>query len=154
MGASVFWKDWKNARAKRNDMNKKGISPTIAAVILIAVTVAISLAVAAWTGALTFLYMKTEELTIINVSYQGTSGVADNHIVVTLQNTGTTDATLTQAKVSGHVVDKTIDFVDVTISKGEIQTITLNNVGWHSGYPYSIELISSKGNKFPTIETA
>ena len=135
-------------------MNKKGMSPTTAVVILIAVTVAITLAVAAWAGALTFLYMKTEELTIIGVSYQGTSRVADNQIVVTLQNTGTADVTLTQAQVNGYDVAKTIDLLNVTISRGETQTITLNNVGWHSGYPYRIELQSSKGNKFPTIDTA
>ncbi|MEA2089743.1 MAG: archaellin/type IV pilin N-terminal domain-containing protein, partial [Thermoproteota archaeon] len=49
---------------------KKGLSPVIAAIILIAVTVAVSIAVAAWMGALTFTFMKTEELKITGIVWK------------------------------------------------------------------------------------
>jgi flagellin-like protein len=44
--------------------SKKALSPVVASIILIAVTVAVSLAVAIWMGSLTGGYMKTEELQI------------------------------------------------------------------------------------------
>jgi flagellin-like protein len=44
--------------------SKKALSPVVASIILIAVTVAVSIAVAAWMGALTFTFMKTEELKV------------------------------------------------------------------------------------------
>ncbi|NIQ04873.1 MAG: hypothetical protein GWO20_03795, partial [Candidatus Korarchaeota archaeon] len=45
---------------KRIWKGKKALSPVVAAIILIAVTVAVSIAVAAWMGALTFTFMGTE----------------------------------------------------------------------------------------------
>ena len=48
---------------------RKGLSPVVAAIILIAVTVAVSIAVAAWMGSLTVGFMETEELNIIGVTY-------------------------------------------------------------------------------------
>ena len=42
--------------------NVKALSPVVASIILIAVTVAVSIAVAAWMGALTFTFMRPQEL--------------------------------------------------------------------------------------------
>jgi len=134
--------------------SRKALSPVVAAIILIAVTVAVSIAVAAWMGALTFTFMKTEQLSFTAVTFSGTTGNSTNSIVLTLQNTGTSDVTLTDARVTGYLVDKTIDFTDVTISKGASGTVTLSNVGWYTGKAYNIELHSSTGNKFPWTETA
>jgi flagellin-like protein len=39
--------------------NRKALSPVVASIILIAVTVAVSIAVAAWMGALTIGFMGT-----------------------------------------------------------------------------------------------
>jgi hypothetical protein len=70
--------------------------------------------------------------------------------VVRIQNSGAEDVTLLKARVTGHDVDKIIDFSDITIDGGENYSLTLSNVGWHSGYQYQIEFLSSRGNKFPT----
>jgi hypothetical protein len=131
-------------------MNNKGMSVTIAAVMLVGVTVALTLAVAGWVGALSFGWMETESLVITDVSYQGTPGASDNQIAVRIQNSGAEDVTLLKARVTGHDVDKIIDFSDITIDGGENYSLTLGNVGWHSGYQYQIEVLSSRGNKFPT----
>ncbi len=52
-------------------MNKsrKALSPVVASIILIAVTVAVSIAVAAWMGALTFNFMATEQVNITNLQF-------------------------------------------------------------------------------------
>jgi len=134
--------------------SRKALSPVVAAIILIAVTVAVSIAVAAWMGALTFTFMKTEQLSYSQVKFVGTSGDAANYINVTVQNTGTSDVTLVDARVTGYGIDKTIDFTDVLVKKGDVATIKLSNVGWTSGKAYDIELHSTTNTKFPTRETA
>jgi hypothetical protein len=51
-------------------MNNKGMSVTIAAVMLVGVTVALTLAVTNWVVALSFRWMETESLVITDVPYQ------------------------------------------------------------------------------------
>jgi len=135
--------------------SRKALSPVVAAIILIAVTVAVSIAVAAWMGALTFTFMKTEQLKYTNIKFGGVSGNSTNYINLTVQNTGTSDMVVTEAKITGYGISGTIiDFTDVPVAKGASASIQLTNVGWTNGYPYDIELHSSNGNKFPTTENA
>ncbi len=138
----------------RKCMNNLGMSVTIAAVILIGVTVAVTLAVSGWVGALTFQQMETEELVITKVVSQGTSGALDNQIIVIIQNSGAEDVTLLKAKVTGYNVDKIIDFLDITVGGGELINLNLSDVGWNSGYTYQVELLTSRGNKFSAIGSA
>ena len=49
-----------------NRQNRKALSPVIASIILITITVAVSIAVAAWMGTLTVGFMSTEEVSITN----------------------------------------------------------------------------------------
>jgi hypothetical protein len=129
-------------------MNNKGMTVTIAAVMLVGITVALTLAVAYWVGSLSFRWMETESLVITDVFYHGISGDSDNQIVARIQNSGAEAVTLLKARVSGHDVDKIIDFSDITIDGGENYSLTLGNVGWHSGYQYRVEVLSSRGNTF------
>jgi len=135
-------------------MNSKGMSVTIAAVILVGITVAITIAVAAWVGALASQRMETEELVITDVACQGTSGALDNQIAVSIQNAGAQDVTLLKARVTGYNVDKIIDFLDISFGGGETCHLTLSDVGWHSGYTYQVEILTSRGNKFSAIGSA
>ena len=133
--------------------SKKALSPVVAAIILIAVTVAVSIAVAAWMGALTFTFMKTEQISYTEVDF----GTDNSTIAVTVENTGTTDVTITKASVTGYGVDQTITVSDGTVGKGASKTITLtltDGEQWSTGRAYDIELLTSQGNKFTTRETA
>ena len=76
--------------------SKKALSPVVASIILIAVTVAVSIAVAAWMGALTFTFMGTEELTISELAW----GNANTNFTLTIDNSGTKDVTITQIQVN------------------------------------------------------
>ncbi len=58
----------KNTKMKRLLKNKKALSPVVAAIILIAVTVAVSIAVAAWMGNMTFQFMDNRRMKITNVA--------------------------------------------------------------------------------------
>ena len=132
--------------------SKKALSPVVASIILIAVTVAVSIAVAAWMGALTFTFMRTEQYNIVSITFSGTSGASNNSIILKIQNTGSSSFTIdTSAKVNG--VAKTLAS-QVTIDAGATQDVTIPNVGWSNGNQYNIELITTQGTKITYIATA
>jgi len=129
----------------------------VAAIILIAVTVAVSIAVAAWMGALTFTFMATEELEVQGAAFNGVSGSSTNNtIVITAQNTGSSDLTVDKYKMG---VDETQhDITDVDVAQGASTTVTLttgtDGEAWTTGTTYDIYLITSSGKQFPYRATA
>jgi len=124
--------------------SKKALSPVVAAIILIAVTVAVSIAVAAWMGALTFGFMGNAEQLEVGTPWGWTS----NSVKVTVTNSGGSSVTVTKARVNGTE----IDFDDVTIAPGESHTFTLTISGWSfkENYSYTITFLTSSGKEFPT----
>jgi flagellin-like protein len=135
---------------KRLLKSRKALSPVVAAIILIAVTVAVSIAVAAWMGALTFTFMQTEQVSITNMAFGGTSGNATNTIVLTVKNTGASKTTITQATLNNEVA--TITPSSVTLEAGATGTITLTNADWVSGNTYRVVLQSSTGTNVASYE--
>ena len=124
---------------------KKALSPVVASIILIAVTVAVSIAVAAWMGALTIGFMGSSSITITNVSFGGNSGVANNTIVLTLKNTGTKQVTIATVKVNNYVKSFTGDTTLDSGATGKTITIYMGTGSWSNGNPYKIELYDSSG---------
>ncbi len=118
--------------------SKKALSPVVAAIILIAVTVAVSIAVAAWMGSMTFTFMETEELRITTVDFTS-SGIA-----VYFQNTGSTDMVITTSVVNGQTISNALSVPVLAGAAGS----TVVDAPTTAGSAYTIELISSKGNKF------
>jgi len=127
--------------------SKKALSPVVAAIILIAVTVAVSIAVAAWMGALTFGFMSgSEQVKIISVQFAGTT---NKNITVTVQNTGTSTVVITSAKVN----DQVIDITDVSLDAGSQTSITFDYT-WSPGTSYNVGVITKAGNTFTYYATA
>jgi flagellin-like protein len=122
--------------------SRKALSPVVASIILIAVTVAVSIAVAAWMGALTFNFMATEQGQIWNLQF--TAG-APGTVLVTFNNTGTTPITLNQAWVNG--VQQTVGALPYTVTANNGTQITIS-MTIISGASYEVKLTSSKGNTF------
>jgi flagellin-like protein len=123
---------------KKFRRSKKALSPVVASIILIAVTVAVSIAVAAWMGALTIGFMGTEQLSITSVQFpSGTS------IQVIANNTGTTSVTINEFWVSN--VKQTYTPQTVQSNAGVSATVTYASI---SGNNYQIKLVSSKGTTF------
>ena len=119
------------------------MSPVVAAIILMAVTVVLSVAVAAWTGALTFGYMETESLQIQGCSFQsgGTRGVN-----MTVHNDGTSSTTVSRFKI-GNTANST-EIADVYLARGGTVEIFLP-FNWSSGVKYDIFIITATGKQFP-----
>ena len=127
---------------------KKALSPVVAAIILIAVTVAVSIAVAAWMGALTFTFMGTEQLEIQGCTFnEGTP----NSVTLAAQNTGTADLTVNKYKIGVSGVPTALTAVDVDQGTSANVDVPLD---WTSGRTYDIYLITSTGKQFPYRATA
>jgi len=137
--------------------NKKALSPVIAAIILIAVTVAVSIAVAAWMGALTFTFMKTEELAITAMTFSGTSGSANNTIVLTVKNTGTSAVTVSAVYINDASKSFTTSgsFTSSNqLAAGASGTITvyMGSEYWSTGNKYRVVIQSSTGKNVASYE--
>jgi flagellin-like protein len=129
---------------KKFRRSKRALSPVVASIILIAVTVAVSIAVAAWMGALTVGFMGSSSITITNVDFQGTSASATNDILITLKNTGTKVVVINTVKVNdatANVPLSTWTGTNSTIAVGEdSKNFTITDIGWVAGNPYKFEL--------------
>jgi flagellin-like protein len=125
--------------------NSKALSPVVASIILIAVTVAVSVVVAAWMGGTTIGLMGTaEQISITNIAFPDAT-----RIEVLVQNAGGQQGTITSAFING--VAQTIDSPGtVGIAKSD-QTIILwdsDDNGTYTltpGSSYIVKLITSQG---------
>ena len=142
--------------------NAKALSPVIATIILIAVTVAVSVVVAAWMGALTIGFMgNSEQASITNtvLSNPGTGCEA----VVTVQNTGSatvniasatidgTGATLVSAVQTGTGTNVALVNGQVPVTKGGSVDITITGLtAFVDSAQYTIKLQTAKGNALTT----
>jgi flagellin-like protein len=130
---------------KRLWRSRKALSPVVAAIILIAVTVAVSIAVAAWMGALTFTWMGYEDIEITSCTWTW-----PNNITITVQNTGTKDVTINNLKInhlgiSNTDVDPEPPFVYHTTDDPLPLIITY---GYTNGSSYDIAVVTSSGHEF------
>ncbi len=90
--------------------NSKALSPVVASIILIAVTVAVSVVVAAWMGGMTIGLMGNAEQVSSNkrcFNQCSTNGTA----VVTVQNTGSASVTIASATIrsTATIMDHSAD---------------------------------------------
>jgi flagellin-like protein len=115
--------------------SKKALSPVVASIILIAVTVAVSIAVAAWMGALSIGFMGSSSVTITDVSFETPANVT-----LFVKNTGTKTVTIATAKInSGSPIT-----VGVSLNPGDTANIPLN-LNWTAGNPYKFDLYDGSG---------
>jgi len=138
---------------KRFRRSKKALSPVVASIILIAVTVAVSIAVAAWMGALTVGFMGTEQLQITSATL--TAGPGTGQAVLAISNTGTASATINQIWLGNvQLTSPTYGIAysmagnSSTLAPNAQGTITLTNLTLASGNNYQFKLVTSKGNGY------
>jgi flagellin-like protein len=140
--------------------NSKALSPVVASIILIAVTVAVSVVVAAWMGGMTIGLMgSTEQVSITNVQFMtagstyGTSPLTADTIIVQLQNSGGSGSTvINTAYVNGANYTITATTIQhntsgtLLISVGPANTL-------QSGTSYNIKLVTAKGTQVSSTST-
>ena len=151
-------KNNKYIRKIRHDA--KALSPVVASIILIAVTVAVSIAVAAWMGGMTVGFMGSSSVTVTNVAFT-TDTV--NVIDLALKNTGTKTVTIAAIRVNNNLVDIGTDmYFNQTSTAGGIaslsagETATLRIAGefgaWIAGNPYKIDLYDGSNQVVGSVQ--
>ena len=125
----------------------------IAAIILIAVTVAVSIAVAAWMGALSFTFMATEQISFTGIDWYE-DGVSGNITLCNLKvkNSGTSILTIETVKVNnvevtGWALTSTVTLdpnMDVTLDIPPPGTATY----YARGGNYAFTVVTAKNNAF------
>ena len=126
-----------------NTRSRKALSPVVASIILIAVTVAVSIAVAAWMGALSFNFMNTEQLSITNAVLNPAAGTID----LTVSNSGSTNVELSAAYVNSVAVSA-VGWKQTISANSNDAVDQLTGLTLASGSTYQIKLMSTKGNSF------
>ncbi|MCW4003008.1 MAG: hypothetical protein NWE95_03730 [Candidatus Bathyarchaeota archaeon] len=120
----------------------KALSPVVASIILIAVTVAVSVVVAAWMGGMTIGLMgSAEQVSITNIAFDGTADTMD----VMVTNSGGTTVTITSAFINGVAADIDEDNSDTTLLKSTTGNVILLDCDLSPGTAYTVKLITEKG---------
>ena len=127
---------------------KKALSPVVASIILIAVTVAVSIAVAAWMGALTFTFMGTEQLTIPKITWAWNSDPDSRTFTIYVNNTGTKDLTINQVLVNYATTLVTQPTSLPYILKATYSVTLIVTYPYTNGTNYDISVVTSSGYKF------
>ncbi|MEM3673350.1 MAG: archaellin/type IV pilin N-terminal domain-containing protein [Candidatus Bathyarchaeia archaeon] len=128
--------------------SKKALSPVVASIILIAVTVAVSIAVAAWMGALSFMFMGGAEQLEVGTPW----GWKYNSVNVTVANAGGSTVIIARARVNNTEIDISPD-IQLAPKASQTLTITLPaGTGWNftSNYQYTIVIITNNNKEFTT----
>jgi len=128
---------------------RKALSPVVAAIILIAVTVAVSIAVAAWMGALTFSFMGgTETIDLKHVKWSTTYNASDkSYFIVEFKNTGTSTVTIDRVTVNGVSKPTNATTVPESVPAANTRYYKVTYT-WTDGDNYDIAVVTAKGNAF------
>jgi flagellin-like protein len=125
--------------------NAKALSPVVASIILIAVTVAVSIAVAAWMGALTVGFMDTEQVAYSAVTFDTTS----NTVAFDLKNTGTSPLVISYIYVNGAASSGTPTLPATLEANDDATSFNVTvSAGVVAGGNYEIKVVTSKNNPF------
>ncbi len=144
--------------SRRLCANKRGISPVVATVILVAVTIVVAVAVAYWMGGIAGLYTRYEKLEITSI-YAGATTDGWN-ITVHVKNTGSADATIDNVLLNGkpyNTLSANLSIsppIPLTVGSNATIVISIPNRGpFASGVSVEVRLHSAGGQEYPKTVT-
>lgn len=142
----------------KNLRNKKGISPVVATVILVAVTIVVAVAVSYWMGGIAGLYTKFERVEIVSAYPSAwTNGTAGWTVTINLKNSGSADASITGILINGKPTSEyganvTSTTLPVPIKAGQSAALSLDlkqGGAFTSGTTIEIKMHSANGQDYP-----
>jgi len=144
--------------------SRKGISPVIATVILVAVAITVSVSVAYWMGGISSMYTRLEKIEVSSAiatkNVDGTYTVA-----LAVKNTGSADATIDNVMINGKLLSQfspapTAVFVPASgaVVSGGTATVTVTipanaTAPFTSGTTLEVKLHTSAGKDYPQMVT-
>jgi flagellin-like protein len=117
----------------------KAISPILATVILIAVTLVIAIGVIGWIMGIWGTFGATETLQVFP-----DSSISGGTLSLHIKNTGTASAVIYKIEVVGLATPST----EVTVSPGQEITITATITGAVAGATYQVKIYTRSGNVY------
>jgi flagellin-like protein len=146
--------------SRRLCADKRGISPVVATVILVAVTIVVAVAVAYWMGGIAGLYTRYEKLEISSIYAEYGADSKNWTITVTVKNTGSADATIDNVLLNGKpygTVNATLNVtlpVSLTVGSETAIEITISSGGsFASGVSVEVRLHTAGGQEYPKTVT-
>jgi len=135
--------------------NAKALSPVVASIILIAVTVAVSIAVAAWMGALVVGQMNTEQIQMGTPSFTPGDAVT-GEVTLAVKNSGTSALVISKVYLNGADVTLALTSpatMPYTLTENTVTTVTFN-APIVTGDNYEIKIVTANNNPFATTARA
>jgi flagellin-like protein len=136
--------------------NKKALSPVIATVILVSVTIVVAIAVSYWMGGIAGLYTRFEQIEITSCNAVKEGGIYN--ITSVLKNTGSQDSTIDNIIINGQLytaygANVTVLTIPTTIPLGTSRTIivSINQSLWESGTTVNLQFHSAAGKDYPRM---
>jgi flagellin-like protein len=153
----------------KTHVNRKGISPVIATVIIVAVTITVAVAISFWMGGIASLYTRFEKLEIIYATVSSdTNGWT---ITLKVKNTGSADTKIDDILLNGVTIrdvsgaklnnDTVTGSISIPLNSGSETTITvfipngakMGSSTATSGLSLELKLHTSGGKEYPKILT-
>ena len=142
--------------------NRKGVSPVIATIIIVAIAIVMSIAVAYWMLGLGSSFTKYEKLEFTGA--YATKSTTDFTIFLTAKNTGSATATidipsiLYNGKPSTGYTDQPVTlFSQTTLDPGQSATgnvtLPIASGEWVSGMTIELMIHTSAGKDYPKVVT-
>ena len=152
---------------------KKGLSPVIATVILISVTIVVAVSVAYWMGSIASGYTTFEQIELPTVYARWDSSLTRWNVTIELKNTGSADATIDNIFINGIplkdytsgriwlsydsenlTTSSALASISIPITKGSSKTLLLqiernSDDGFTSGTRIDIKLHTAAGREYP-----
>ena len=145
--------------------NVKALSPVVASIILIAVTVAVSIAVAAWMGALSFGFMSSGEQLQLGYPWSWETTTDPCSVYINVTNAGTSTIVIAAGRIDSKAANITAIWLSsnsnpsLTIPKGDKACVRITNstslpLGFVAGTQYSFTIVTATNKEFAVVGTA
>ncbi len=128
--------------------NRRGLSPAIGSIIMLAVTVVVSINVASWMGSMTNDLMSIEEFTIVDCQWAEDLSYAD----LTISNHGTNWLVVSNYRIN-EVEPERVHYVSGSskIDSGESEIFRLFQ-NFNPSTKYQFKILSAKGNEVNYVD--
>ena len=123
--------------------NRKAVSPVIATVILVAVAITISVAVAYWMGGISSQYTKFEKVEVSSAICESITG--GWNITIKLKNTGTAQATIKNAFINDYEVG--YSYTAIVNATAGVDFSSTSGLSMASGADETVVLLISENYK-------
>jgi flagellin-like protein len=151
--------------------SKRGVSPVISTVILVAVAITVAVAVAYWMGGIAGQYTRFEKLEVVSAYAVKDDSPAQWNVTMKVKNTGSTDATFEGIYINGKpltdfspiiLTDAVEDGIstgnpasDVSINSGAETTIHvyIDLTLFEAGTTIELKLHTATGLDYPQMIT-